>query len=211
MGRMAVLLSALFIWVMNKDEIREEVRTKRSALQDGQRRHAGRIIAHNIFNDIPRLLLSTYNWNIYLSSKLEVPTRYIVRRLYAERKQVSVPRWDPTMQCYELNDFPPGMPLIQGPMKIPEPLEFIPVHPSGIDCFIVPGLAFDYRGGRLGYGGGHYDRILAKASRNALKIGVCFDFQLYSTSLPMEAHDVLLDYIVTERRTIHCRKYRGEV
>lgn len=195
---------------MDKGEIRDLIRQKRREVDDSTRRRAGRAIADHLFADIPRLLIAAHSWNVYLSSPKEVPTRYLVRRLYAEGKLVSVPRWDAVLSCYGLNAFPPGMPLVAGPQNIPEPLELLPVHPCDIDCFIIPGLAFDHHGGRLGYGGGHYDRILSKVSPRPLKIGIGFDFQLLDEPLPLEPHDIVLDYIVTERRTVNCRKCRGD-
>ena len=68
--------------------------------------------------------------------------------------------------------------------------------PSQIDIFLIPSLAFDTAGNRLGQGGGWYDRILSRAP-NALKIGVAFACQIIE-SVPHQAHDVKMDGIVTE-------------
>jgi len=76
--------------------------------------------------------------------------------------------------------------------------------PWDVDAFILPGLAFDRQGGRLGYGAGYYDRILAKASRTALKIAVCYDWQMLDTPLPQEPHDIPMDWIITEKRALRC-------
>lgn len=67
------------------------------------------------------------------------------------------------------------------------------------DLVLVPGLAFDLRGGRLGKGKGFYDRHLA-ASR-AFKAGLCFDVQIAEKNLPLDPHDQLMDAVVTEKRT----------
>ncbi len=66
-----------------------------------------------------------------------------------------------------------------------------------IDAFVVPGLAFDRHGGRLGFGRGHYDATLAAASPNALRVGLAFEAQLID-DVHREAHDVALHVIVTE-------------
>lgn len=68
------------------------------------------------------------------------------------------------------------------------------IDPAQIDCVIVPGLAFDISGGRLGLGGGYYDRFLPKT--NAKKIALAYDFQIVD-HLPTEAHDAKVDYILT--------------
>lgn len=73
--------------------------------------------------------------------------------------------------------------------------------PTGFDLILVPGLAFDRSGGRLGRGRGYYDRFLAAAS--GLKAGVCFDDQLVG-DVPREAHDVAMDVLVTPSGIIAC-------
>lgn len=64
------------------------------------------------------------------------------------------------------------------------------------DVIIVPGLVFDHEGGRIGYGAGYYDRLLADHER-AHKIGVCFPFQLSTHAIPQEDHDVAIDEVIT--------------
>ena len=74
------------------------------------------------------------------------------------------------------------------------------VAPAQIDCVIVPGAAFDLSGGRLGLGGGYYDRFLPRAV-NAKKIALAYDFQLVD-SLPLESHDAKIDFVLTLERSI---------
>lgn len=75
-----------------------------------------------------------------------------------------------------------------------------PIHLSTVDVVILPGLAFDPVGGRLGRGGGHYDRLLAALPTSTVRIGVCFACQLVPR-VPREAHDAPVDVVVTERGT----------
>lgn len=73
-------------------------------------------------------------------------------------------------------------------------------HPIGlgeVDVAVVPGAAFDRSGGRLGRGGGHYDRLLARLRTDALRVGLCFACQLVQR-VPREAHDEPVDVVVTE-------------
>lgn len=74
-----------------------------------------------------------------------------------------------------------------------------------IDAIVVPGLAFDWRGYRLGYGRGYYDRTLREKRSDALAVGVAFDCQLVDR-VPCEPHDMRVDWIVTETQTICCGK-----
>ena len=69
------------------------------------------------------------------------------------------------------------------------------IEPALLDCVIVPGAAFDIHGGRLGLGGGFYDRFLPRAV-NAKKIALAYDFQLVD-NLPLEPHDAKIDFVIT--------------
>lgn len=84
--------------------------------------------------------------------------------------------------------------FVKGEYNIPEPTgdEVI------VDTLLVPGSVYDLNGYRIGYGGGYYDKYMTD---NHLKIGICFDFQVID-KLPKEEHDVQLDLLVTEKRTI---------
>lgn len=84
------------------------------------------------------------------------------------------------------------------------PLDQIkPIDPNSVDLFILPGLAFDRRGTRLGYGRGHYDRLLGEISPTVKKIGVSFGFQIVPV-IPQMPGDVSMDAIVTETGLIPC-------
>lgn len=72
------------------------------------------------------------------------------------------------------------------------------VDPEQIDIVIVPGVAFDPNGGRLGHGGGHYDRLLAVVPASALRVGLAFACQMVPR-VPREDHDLPVDLVVTER------------
>lgn len=78
------------------------------------------------------------------------------------------------------------------------------LRPAALDALIVPGVGFDRAGNRLGYGGGHFDRLLALIRRGAIVIGVALDEQL-CTAIPTEAHDRPVDLIVTPTTTIRPR------
>ncbi|MEC9373154.1 MAG: 5-formyltetrahydrofolate cyclo-ligase [Planctomycetota bacterium] len=84
-----------------------------------------------------------------------------------------------------------------------EPVEGAPVPLEEIDLVIVPGLAFDVSGNRLGRGGGHYDRFLARPELRSLAVrcGVCFDFQIVDEAPTLDT-DVRLGAVVTDRRSI---------
>ena len=91
----------------------------------------------------------------------------------------------------------PARDLAKGAFGICEPLPNMPEIPvERIDAFLCPGLAFDPRGGRLGRGRGFYDRMLAQARPDALKIGLCFPRQIVPDTF-CEAHDIRMDGLIS--------------
>jgi 5-formyltetrahydrofolate cyclo-ligase len=101
----------------------------------------------------------------------------------------------PKVTGHELS-FHPGGNLRPGSFGILEPDDDSPAFPlSQIHTFLCPGLAFDPQGGRLGRGRGFYDRLLAQASPQAHKLGICFPQQMTATTFP-EAHDIAMDAVI---------------
>ena len=91
--------------------------------------------------------------------------------------------------------------FIQGRYGILEPKgEYPPISPEEINLWLIPGVGFDRKGNRLGYGGGNYDRMLEKAK--GIKIGIGYEIQLVET-LPTGSHDQRMDLIVTEKSVLH--------
>ena len=83
-----------------------------------------------------------------------------------------------------------------------EPAADLPViDPARLDVVLVPGVAFDRRGGRLGFGGGYYDRFLPTTP--ALCVGIAFD-ECLADELPCSAHDQRMDWVATPSQMIHC-------
>lgn len=194
--------------VGTKDEIRQQMRQKRHAVNYEERRAAGLAICEKVIGHPIDLLLRTWRVCLYLSSTHEIPTRYIMRAIWEVRHEVCVPAWSASERVYRLYAMTPQTQLITGPHGIREPAIHDPVEPWDVEAFILPGLAFDICGGRLGYGAGHYDAILGKSVRMALKIAVCYDWQVLDTPLPQEPHDIAMDWIVTDKRVIDCAASR---
>jgi 5-formyltetrahydrofolate cyclo-ligase len=97
--------------------------------------------------------------------------------------------------------------LCAGPFGLTEPLATCAEVPvADIDVMLMPGLAFDASGRRLGYGGGYYDGAARelRASHGGLLVGFAYDFQVVD-ACPAEAHDVAVDLVVTERRVLDAR------
>jgi len=91
--------------------------------------------------------------------------------------------------------------LCPGTFNVPEPCSGQVVPPEDIDLCVVPGVAFDLDGHRLGYGKGFYDRFLSQLSNSAVRIGFAYDFQVVE-SLPVQSHDQRLSMLITEKRIL---------
>ena len=128
----------------------------------------------------------------YLTMGSEVNVLPLLQRALDEQITVVVPK---TLKKRQLQN------LVLTDLKQMEPGVFGTYHPKNAeeytgeyDLIIVAGLAFDPRGYRVGYGGGYYDTFLANQP-NALKLGVCFPFQMLD-EVPVEAHDIRLDKVI---------------
>jgi 5-formyltetrahydrofolate cyclo-ligase len=145
---------------------------------------------------------------VYVSTVHEVDTQGLIRQLLAMGRQVCVPRFEPATQGYaasELHDFDTELTTGKFGILEPKPGAIRPVALDRIDAALVPGLAFDETGNRLGRGLGHFDRLLRQTS--GVKIALAFDFQVLD-EVPAEAHDARMDFIVTETRVVNLRGNR---
>jgi len=142
---------------------------------------------------------------LYYPYKNEVDTRPIIKALLQQGKytvllpKVSGDRIVP-IKVSSLNNLKKGYAGILEPSGEE-------TDPKGIDIIVVPAVAFDRKGYRLGYGGGFYDRFLKNSP--ALKVGVAFDFQVVD-SLPTEEHDIPVDLIITPTKIINTKEERKD-
>jgi len=101
-----------------------------------------------------------------------------------------------------------GDKLQRGAFGILEPVADLPqADPAQIDCIVVPGVAFDATGGRVGRGRGYYDRLLARIPATAPRIALAWEWQVFER-VPLEPHDLRMDFIITPERVIDCRANR---
>jgi 5-formyltetrahydrofolate cyclo-ligase len=139
---------------------------------------------------------------LFYSFGSEVATRAIGKHLLAEEKRVLLPYLTPQgMEAAEVFPRDPLLPTGYGPR---EPARRVPLDPAEVDVVITPGLAFDRRGFRLGYGGGHYDRYLSRLRPETIRIGLAFSVQLIDR-IPDEPSDQKVHLIVTDAEVVDCR------
>ena len=97
--------------------------------------------------------------------------------------------------------------LQQGTFGILEPCATAAEHQADeADLIVVPGVAFDQSGHRIGYGKGFYDRFLHHPGRTASLVGLCHDFQLTDGAIPADSHDIPMDIVVTDERIIRIKR-----
>jgi len=126
----------------------------------------------------------------------EVETKPFLKKVLKDKK-IYLPRIGPRKSLILCRIRSLSQDLKKGSYNIMEPKAACEKRPaSRMDIILAPGVAFDKRGGRLGRGGGYYDRLLRKAGK-VLKIGICFREQLVK-KVPMKAHDVKVDRVISD-------------
>ena len=180
-----------------KKELRKLMLGLRNALSAEEARKRSSAVLENLF--AAGLLAGCKTVALYAAAKSEVNTRPLFERLIAEGRTVVLPRvlgQGPNLGFWPVSDWDR---LIVSRFGIPEPeAQGEPVAPELFDFVLVPGIAFDPLGGRVGYGMGCYDRVLERVRPGVPLVGMGYDFQLVDR-VPMEEHDVPLTAIVIER------------
>ena len=146
--------------------------------------------------DVQAALAARRPFAVYLATPDEIDLTPLVDALWAQDVTVAIPCWDAARGRYVLGAYDNMTTLVEGYMHIPEPAELNEIAPADVGVWVVPGLAFTRSGGRLGYGGGWYDRMLSEAAPESPKLGVAYPFQIVP-ELPAELHDQDLTDIVS--------------
>jgi len=184
-----------------KKQVRQGVRTAVAALTEPQRREASRLACERI-EALP-MFTAARMLMLYLSLPGEADCTPLILRRFQLGRPVCVPRVDwtrRTMEAVQIASLAESE-LDVGKHGVRAPRTGTAIARSHIDAVIVPGMAFDVRGWRLGRAGGFYDRFLAGLAPGTLTIGLAFDCQIVD-ELPVAPHDVPVRMVVTERRVI---------
>ena len=195
---------------MTKPQLRKMMKAKRNALHDAVQEKQNKAIYRQLFQ------MDAYNqYNelfIYVSFQSEIATDLIIKKAIRDRKKVFVPRVEhQEIEFYEIHSFDH---LVVGSYGIREPIptentRFTQSKNSNqpnLKLMILPGLAFDPYGNRVGYGAGFYDRYLDRFPEGAfLNVALAYDFQVIHR-IKEEAHDTKIDMIITPTRMIDCSK-----
>lgn len=177
-----------------KAELRAHARAARQALSPHEREAAARQLGARLLA-LPELA-GVDAVLAYAALGEEIDPGPAVRRLRAHNVRIALPRVA-APRTLALHWAAEDQHFIPGPFGIAEPAaDAAEAFPADLDAVIVPGVAFDAACGRIGYGGGYYDELLAILPDRVRTIGVAYDQQIVD-AVPQDAHDALVDLVVT--------------
>ena len=183
-----------------KATLRERVREARDRLPQPERTAAATRVEEALLR-LPEVA-SAATVAMFDAFGAEIPTSRMVSRLLDDGKRVLLPFLDEDgMEMAEIGAEEGLVPTAYGPR---EPASRTAVDPTEVDVIVVPAIAFDRRGHRLGYGGGHYDRYLRRLRPDAKRIGIAFEVQVVD-DVPAGDADERVHLIVTETGSLDCR------
>jgi len=187
-----------------RDQLRRLLLNRRDCLPIAEQERNSALITQQL------LALPIYDqcqvFFIYCSYRSEVATSILLNSCLEAGKTTCVPLSQPKemhMLAVIINDI--NRDLACGYRNIPEPLPSLTeeqiLSPSLIEVAVIPGVVFDRGGHRLGYGGGFYDRFLARSAPQALRVGLAFACQVVDR-IPVQSHDIPMDMVITEREVL---------
>jgi 5-formyltetrahydrofolate cyclo-ligase len=188
---------------MIKKELRKIYLKKRMELSEGEFRELNQQICDNFFVSIDLSKINVIHTFLPIEKNREVNTWLIIDRLTRQFPgiRISVPKINNQTAVLEHYYFEGKDQLKNNTWEIPEPVRGLPTPLDKIDAVLVPLLAFDKLGNRLGYGRGFYDRFLAECRPDCLKIGLSI-FEMEEKIEGMDKKDVPLNMIVTPEKMV---------
>jgi 5-formyltetrahydrofolate cyclo-ligase len=192
------------VWKPLKTSLRKQAAQARDGLSQDERQAKSREIESRLFR-LPELAASS-TIMFFASFRSEVETVPMIRRALAEGKRVVLPKVKGRdLALFEIRDF--DRDVSAGAWGILEPHENEPAALDAVDLMVLPGLAFDERGNRLGYGAGFYDKLLVSFTKTT--VALAFEAQIVP-EVPAARHDVPVKKIVTEKRIITAQRAEGK-
>ena len=183
-----------------KSEIRKQYKEKRGELSPETVKEKS-IIAEEFFINC-EFFKNAASVMLYIPLKNETDTEIIINKCFEEDKRVSLPVTSPVNFEITPHIAHKNTVFNKGTFNVFEPQNTEISEISQVDVVLVPGIAFDKNGARIGFGKGCYDKLLK--NYKGIKVGFCYDFQVLS-ELPVDENDVTMDYIVTEKGIIECK------
>ena len=182
---------------MTKGQLRTQCLRRLQLQKEDERRRSSEAIQRKVFRLTAFRTAKTVG--CYVALPYEVQTWQMIEDMLAKGKRVVVPVMQPRAKRLSLSEVrDPATELSRGPFGVwePKPSARRPVPLRDVDLWLVPGIAFDRRGHRLGHGHGYFDRFLARVPKTTPTVGLAFAFQLLDR-LPTAAHDHAVQTILT--------------
>jgi 5-formyltetrahydrofolate cyclo-ligase len=188
---------------MTKKELRKIYLRKRMELSEAAYQQLNRKLCENFFASVDLSTIHVLHTFLPIKKNREVDTWQIIDRVTREFPQVriSIPKINNQTSELEHYYFEGVKQLENNTWEIPEPVKGVPTPTEKIDAVLVPLLAFDRQGHRLGYGRGFYDRFLASCRADCRKIGLSF-FETEERIDGIHENDIPLDLIITPEDTV---------
>lgn len=188
--------------VLSKNALRQQIAERLAALEEPDYQCFNRQIRQLFFRLQP--VREARRIMIYHSIGREVVTLPIIETLIRQGKQVALPVCTPKRDLEARAILSLAEVIDTGKFGLKEPGPEAPsVAVADLDLIVVPGVAFDTAGNRLGHGMGYYDRFLARTGRQSFKLALAYDFQIVP-QVPAEPHDIKMDGVLTPERFWVC-------
>jgi 5-formyltetrahydrofolate cyclo-ligase len=184
---------------VQKTQIRDAARKRRAEIDPGEIKNRSQRICDYLLDIID----GNNPVMVYVSKSPEVDTGTLITSLIERNGRVVVPIIERERTSLRLSYVKDPSVLVQSTFQVPEPVNHeLPAHADAVKVVVVPMLAFDRQGNRLGYGRGYYDRFLCDHPRIP-RIGLAFSCQEFA-SIPSDKNDIRMNLIVTENGAITC-------
>ncbi|MGL5087702.1 MAG: 5-formyltetrahydrofolate cyclo-ligase [Clostridium sp.] len=186
---------------MDKKQIRNEVIKNRDLLSLEFRKEKDKLILESLLES--ELYKNSVKIFTFINYGSEVETKEFINRALKDGKRVFLPKTIKSTKEMKAVEISSLQNLKPDKWEILEPCDFEgEINKNLLDLIIVPGVVFDKKGNRIGYGGGYYDRYLSNISLEIKKIALAYELQLVEY-IESENHDIAVDYIVTENKIRH--------
>jgi 5-formyltetrahydrofolate cyclo-ligase len=185
-----------------KEILRLENLGKRNSLGRGQVEKKS-LAVQGLFLGLPEFAKAK-SLLVYYGVNNEVETKGIIEKALEQGKQVSLPITDFEKKRLKLGKINSLAELKKTKQGLVEPKLLKEVKKEDLDLVVLPGIAFDRQGNRIGRGLGFYDNLLRKASTRIKLVGLCFSENL-EEEIPSESHDVKMDVVVTDQEVIRAK------
>ena len=182
--------------VNSKTELRKEYKNIRNSINSKIRQEKSKIICNKLLDFIVESKFE--NVFIYNSFSSEVDTKDVIGALYVATVNVFLPKCNIETETMKAIKYDPNNEFAKNIYGIEEVVDLNESEAKELDLIVVPGIAFDVCGNRIGYGKGYYDKFISATENNPLILGICYSEQICDKFYDVDVHDRKMDIIFTD-------------